>query len=168
MREPSALRLSSNRPPSIYLSLLASRSDSSRQRMSSSRTVYHCQLFASRVCMQLFASEEPLRLQGTPGIVYSPGPLTLRMMLRVWSSMNSTRTWVTPPREPVRMQLSVWFRVVSLPACLPSNLPQVLLCRGLAVPSWGFTHPSQISCHVLSTTLSNRISRTYRYGRERG
>lgn len=30
-----------------------------------------------------------------------PGPLTLRMMLRVVSSMNSTRTWVTPPREPV-------------------------------------------------------------------
>ena len=30
-----------------------------------------------------------------------PGPLTLRMMLRVWSSMNSTRTWVTPPREPI-------------------------------------------------------------------
>ena len=29
-----------------------------------------------------------------------PGPLTLRMMERVVSSMNSTRTWVTPPREP--------------------------------------------------------------------
>lgn len=29
-----------------------------------------------------------------------PGPLTLRMMLRVVSSMNSTRTCVTPPREP--------------------------------------------------------------------
>jgi len=28
------------------------------------------------------------------------GPLTLRMMLRVWSSMNSTRTCVTPPRDP--------------------------------------------------------------------
>jgi hypothetical protein len=26
--------------------------------------------------------------------------LTLRMMERVVSSMNSTRTWVTPPREP--------------------------------------------------------------------
>jgi len=31
---------------------------------------------------------------------YVPGPLTLRIMLRVVSSMNSTRTWVTPPREP--------------------------------------------------------------------
>ena len=26
------------------------------------------------------------------------------MMLRVVSSMNSTRTWVTPPREPARDQ----------------------------------------------------------------
>jgi hypothetical protein len=31
---------------------------------------------------------------------FVPGPLTLRMMERVVSSMNSTRTWVTPPREP--------------------------------------------------------------------
>lgn len=30
------------------------------------------------------------------------GPLTFRMMDRLESSMNSTRTWVTPPREPVR------------------------------------------------------------------
>lgn len=29
-----------------------------------------------------------------------PGPLTFRMMERVVSSINSTRTWVTPPREP--------------------------------------------------------------------
>lgn len=29
------------------------------------------------------------------------GPLTLRMIEREESSMNSTRTWVTPPREPV-------------------------------------------------------------------
>lgn len=35
------------------------------------------------------------------GVWHVPGPLTLRMMLRVVSSMNSTRTWVTPPREPV-------------------------------------------------------------------
>lgn len=35
-----------------------------------------------------------------------PGPLTLRMMERVWSSMNSTRTWVTPPREPVKKSIS--------------------------------------------------------------
>ena len=30
-----------------------------------------------------------------------PGPLTLRIMLRVVSSINSTLTWVTPPREPI-------------------------------------------------------------------
>lgn len=30
------------------------------------------------------------------------GPLTFRMIVRVVSSMNSTRTWVTPPRDPVR------------------------------------------------------------------
>lgn len=30
------------------------------------------------------------------------GPFTLRMMERLGSSMNSTRTCVTPPREPVR------------------------------------------------------------------
>ena len=33
--------------------------------------------------------------------VYVPGPLTFRMILRVVSSMNSTRTCVTPPREPI-------------------------------------------------------------------
>lgn len=41
-----------------------------------------------------------------------PGPLTFRMMERVWSSMNSTRTWVTPPREPVQgflLAFSVYF-----------------------------------------------------------
>lgn len=30
------------------------------------------------------------------------GPLTFRMMDREVSSRNSTRTWVTPPRDPVR------------------------------------------------------------------
>lgn len=54
-------------PVAAYLSLLASRSDSSRHRMSFSLT----------------------------------GPLTLRIIERVVSSMNSTRTCVTPPREPV-------------------------------------------------------------------
>lgn len=52
---------------SVYRSLLASRSDSMRQRMSFSRT----------------------------------GPLTLRTIDLEVSSMNSTRTWVTPPLEPV-------------------------------------------------------------------
>lgn len=33
-----------------------------------------------------------------------PGPLTFRMIDRVGSSMNSTRTCVTPPREPIPRQ----------------------------------------------------------------
>jgi hypothetical protein len=41
------------------------------------------------------------------GLVDVPGPLTLRMIERVWSSRNSTRTWVTPPREPVEMLVSL-------------------------------------------------------------
>lgn len=53
---------------STRFDILASRSDSKRQRMSSSLT----------------------------------GPLTFRTIDRVVSSMNSTRTWVTPPRDPVR------------------------------------------------------------------
>lgn len=41
------------------------------------------------------------------GRINVPGPLTLRMMERVWSSMNSTRTWVTPPREPIQAKISL-------------------------------------------------------------
>jgi hypothetical protein len=37
-------------------------------------------------------------------INFVPGPLTLRIMLLVVSSINSTRTWVTPPREPIFRQ----------------------------------------------------------------
>jgi len=55
-------------PSLAYLSLLASLSDSSRHRISSTLT----------------------------------GPLTFRIMLRLVSSMNSTLTCVTPPRDPVR------------------------------------------------------------------
>jgi len=55
-----------------------------------------------------------------------PGPLTLRMMERVVSSMNSTRTWVTPPRDPIQIQISCYsarsnpHRFPSMPA-LPSS-----------------------------------------------
>ena len=38
------------------------------------------------------------------------GPLTLRMMDRRVSSMNSTRTWMIPPREPVRPRTLVTCR----------------------------------------------------------
>ena len=76
-----------------YLSLLASRSDSSRQRMSFSRT---SQELVSRIP---FIWQPSIR-------IFVPGPLTFRMMLLVVSSMNSTRTCVTPPREPVICQNS--------------------------------------------------------------
>lgn len=87
----------------FYLSLRASRSDSRRQRMSSSRTVF------------LHVSQEPCINVKVGGSVEScrmrcsnvPGPLTLRMMLRVVSSINSTRTCVTPPREPVFISTSL-------------------------------------------------------------
>lgn len=50
-------------------------------------------------CVLVLASWVPV-----PSFIFRcrfvPGPLTLRMMERVVSSMNSTRTWVTPPREP--------------------------------------------------------------------
>lgn len=35
-------------------------------------------------------------------------------MERDWSSMNSTRTWVTPPREPVRPRTFVTFASLTL------------------------------------------------------
>lgn len=68
-----------------YRNLLASRSDSSRHRMSSTFTVHTI-------------SENALLRRACPSL---PGPLTFRMMLRLVSSMNSTLTCVTPPRDPV-------------------------------------------------------------------
>ena len=72
-------------PRHVYLNLLASRSDSSRQRMSSSRTITIRQHSPSSnsVCYRA-----PRYL----GREFVPGPLTLRIMLRVVSSMNSTLT----------------------------------------------------------------------------
>lgn len=64
-----------------------------------------------------------------------PGPLTLRMIERVWSSMNSTRTWVTPPREPSKIPfLSAFF------LCAPLlGFPFALLRISTAVlPSFFF------------------------------
>lgn len=88
---PTIARACTSSPAHIsaYLSLLASRSDSSKQRMSSSRTVRFLLDFGLNHAMSSYRV---------------PGPLTLRMMERVVSSMNSTRTWVTPPREPVSYQ----------------------------------------------------------------
>jgi hypothetical protein len=58
-------------------------------------------------------------LQFWRGVQRIPGPLTLRMMERVWSSMNSTRHWVTPPREP---------RNICQPAVLPMHPSVSSIC----------------------------------------
>jgi hypothetical protein len=51
-----------------------------------------------------------------------PGPLTLRMMERVWSFMNSTRHWVTPPREPVVIrQPAILSRCASSDDCMRAS-----------------------------------------------
>lgn len=42
------------------------------------------------------------------------GAQTDRTMERDWSSMNSTRTWVTPPRDPVRPSTFVTFASLTL------------------------------------------------------
>jgi hypothetical protein len=60
-----------------------------------------------------------------------PGPLTLRMMERVVSSMNSTRTWVTPPREPMSQEIRQQFvlQVVPNPPWPCSSSPKrLVLC----------------------------------------
>lgn len=125
----------------VYLRRRASRSDSSRQRMSSSRTVKRvgvsqCGPLLSGLQAHFSPKHGPARpvwLGGMDGFRShgagdSPGPLTLRMMERVWSSMNSTRTWVTPPREPIppvsalflpchsSPRIIVWFVVVRVVA----------------------------------------------------
>jgi hypothetical protein len=83
----------------IYRSRRASRSDSRRQRMSSSRTVFgHKSAFA---ILDILTLDPSWKVRGFSRIIV-PGPLTFRMIDRVWSSMNSTRTWVTPPREPIQ------------------------------------------------------------------
>lgn len=90
------LLVSPDHRENVYRRRRASRSDSSKQRMSSSRTREQVSI-KSRLptCLQ-----DPLGFR-IFRIVDIPGPLTLRIIERVWSSMNSTRTWVTPPREPI-------------------------------------------------------------------
>jgi len=102
--------LSSTVQRTAYLSLLASRSDSSKQRMSSSLTVERKSVYI-------------LSCPGcgmSPSADVVPGPLTFRMIDRVVSSMNSTRTCVTPPREPV------WLSAVSYS-------PSLAFRRGIVV-----------------------------------
>jgi hypothetical protein len=47
------------------------------------------------------------------------GPFTLRMIDREVSSMNSTRTWVTPPLDPVRPRTLV--TLANLTGCLAES-----------------------------------------------
>ena len=97
MHESMKIPLAQQRHP--YLNLRASRSDSSRQRISSSRTTEHfISLCPSKISHSLVGAK-PKDLFACDGEIV-PGPLTLRIMLRVVSSINSTLTWVTPPREP--------------------------------------------------------------------
>jgi len=72
-----------------------------------------------------------------------PGPLTFRMMLRLVSSMNSTLTCVTPPREPREFECQLpipLFNFVSMLGAI------YLFGRGLGWPwrAWRepFQHPS--------------------------
>ena len=68
----------------------------------------HAQTRASRGCRSRGLGLSCLvRSASTSPASCLDAPLTLRMMDRVVSSMNSTRTWVTPPREPVRPRTPV-------------------------------------------------------------
>jgi hypothetical protein len=62
----------------------------------------HARTQEGRECRSrgLFVSQHIVFAAIFGAVLRIPGPLTLRMMERVWSSMNSTRHWVTPPREP--------------------------------------------------------------------
>ena len=87
-----------------HLNLLASLSDSSKQRMSSTLTVRKW----SDSCPQHIQYSLFSRL---------PGPFTFRIMLRLVSSINSTRTCVTPPREPKKRIISAFDSSQLLPTC---------------------------------------------------
>jgi hypothetical protein len=88
--------------PASYLRRRASRSDSKRHRMSSSRTGW---MLAAILLGHTSAGKE------------LPGPLTLRMIERVVSSINSTRTCVTPPREPNFFKLVSFARMQRTRRC---------------------------------------------------
>ena len=62
----------------------------------------HAQTQASKVCHPRELHKVSISVHTHMPCNSVPGPFTLRIILRVVSSMNSTRTWVTPPREPLR------------------------------------------------------------------
>ena len=102
-----------------HLSLLASRSDSSKQRISSSLTIpqhtnislpYYPLVQSTSQLHQAPSSLPPSPKHpyisinsedAPPDRINVPGPLTFLMIERVVSSMNSTRTCVTPPLDPM-------------------------------------------------------------------
>jgi hypothetical protein len=109
-----------------YLNLRASRSDSRRQRMSSSRTVGNLLARVLFQTLRIFSFLQYFACKLRVSWKIIPGPLTLRIMLRVVSSMNSTRTWVTPPREPIQSHIpsasDSFYPVLLLPSA-KANIP---------------------------------------------
>jgi hypothetical protein len=68
------------------------------------------------------------------------GPLTLRMMERVLSSRNSTRTWVTPPREPVR----------------PRTLVTLAFLTGCLLESWRIAEEGEMEADGQNSKIIHR------------
>ena len=89
-----------------------------------------------------------------------PAPLTLRMMERVWSSMNSTRHWVTPPREPMSPLAcisckSLFSKPCSLQQC--NRVRLFLLARGLEAQC-GDRVPVRPRTRVTLTSLTGALA----------
>lgn len=167
------------RPEHDYRKRLASRSDSSRTRMSFSRTGSKVQASADRTGPSpsfpvpprwAGACSEP---QKKPAESNVPGPLTFRMMERVWSSMNSTRTWVTPPREPGHQSFRVSKRLQK-PLLQPRTPSQPSQHRGSTNPRRrreirrGMCIPVRPSTRVTLTSLTGTFAESiFDYARRR-
>jgi len=66
------------------------------------------------------------------------GPLTLRMMERVVSSRKTTRTWVTPPRDPEGQSFSIHSLAVFMRALIPPAIPPIRICNPMILPTLPF------------------------------
>jgi hypothetical protein len=119
--------------PLLYRSLLASLSDSSKHRISSTLTISPYNQYTTSLLPPWLSWN------------FLPGPFTFRMMLRDVSSINSTRTWVTPPREPVshhvnfpilftsgELSVPVLPRTLVTFTSLTGTFPASILKKGLA------------------------------------